>query len=179
MRAELTRAEVMAALPPTLSNPLSWSPMRAAQSCKIILTVVLSAVALVGCEDEDTATRIGAKPDVTAGTDATVPGDTALTDAATDDSTAGNDASDSADPADLAGGPDTGQTDAGQTDAGQTDAVSGSDVASCEGPDGCWSCDPTTSLQILNQCNDLVSVPFDNKARLPLLNADGTLPALP
>jgi hypothetical protein len=31
----------------------------------------------------------------------------------------------------------------------------------------------------LNHCTDATCVPFDNKARLPKLNADGSLPPRP
>lgn len=133
------------------------------------LTLLLAAV---GCGEEETAKQIGPKPDAAV---------TADTSQATDVASAGDAAGGTdAQAASDAAAPDA-VSDAGQTDdaSASTDATAGSDAVSCEGPGGCWSCAPTTSLQILNQCNDLVSVPFDNKARLPLLPADGKLPPVP
>ena len=50
----------------------------------------------------------------------------------------------------------------------------------CDGPNGCYNCKPTTPVQVLNACTDASCEPFANtKERLPLLNADGTLPPLP
>lgn len=49
----------------------------------------------------------------------------------------------------------------------------------CEGEDGCWNCEPRNEREFLNRCNDLARAVFDNRARLPLLRADGTLPPLP
>lgn len=87
---------------------------------------------------------------------------------------------------DVKGLPDTFGTDAGpdiQVDISTADTgkdSSGADVpVNCDGSGGCYACPPTTTLQFLNQCNTLSSAPFDNKARLPLLNADGSLPPLP
>jgi len=48
----------------------------------------------------------------------------------------------------------------------------------CEGPEGCYSCEPKETLQYLNHCTDSECEPFDNATRLPLLK-DGKLPALP
>ncbi len=64
---------------------------------------------------------------------------------------------------------DTG--DPGTGDTGGTDA--------CLGPDGCFSCPPNDPDELLNACSDATCEPFANKDRLPLLNADGTLPPLP
>jgi len=48
-----------------------------------------------------------------------------------------------------------------------------------ETDEGCWIC-PEESVQFLNQCTDSQCSPFVNdKAHLPLLNDDGTLPDLP
>jgi len=45
--------------------------------------------------------------------------------------------------------------------------------------DGCWTC-PEETLQYLNQCTNSQCSPFVNdKAHLPLLNDDGSLPDLP
>lgn len=49
---------------------------------------------------------------------------------------------------------------------------------SCEGPKGCYSCDPQESTHYLNHCTESECEPFDNAARLPLLE-DGKLPPLP
>ena len=74
-------------------------------------------------------------------------------------------------------GPDI-QVDIAAGDTGKDSG--GSDVqVNCAGPNGCYACPPSTLLQFLNQCNTLSSASFDNKARLPLLNADGSLPPLP
>ena len=48
------------------------------------------------------------------------------------------------------------------------------------GKDGCFNCPKDGVLeQWLNRCSDSDTVPFNNKARLPLLKADGSRPALP
>lgn len=82
--------------------------------------------------------------------------------------------------------PETFGTDAGsdvQSDVSSpdsaSDATAADAVVNCVGKNGCYACPPTTSLQLLNQCNSLSSAFFDNKARLPLLKADGSLPPLP
>lgn len=79
------------------------------------------------------------------------------------------------------GGP--GSSTSGETTAdtsgssGETTATSGG--VDCEGPDGCFNCAPTKPVEVLNACTDATCEPFDNKARLPLLRGDGTLPPLP
>ena len=84
----------------------------------------------------------------------------------------------------------TGTTTGDPTDGDTTTTTTGDpptttqgttgDPAECETPDGCWSCTPTTHKQHLNACTDAVCEPFPNtKDRLPLLEADGTLPPLP
>jgi hypothetical protein len=48
------------------------------------------------------------------------------------------------------------------------------------GEDGCFNCPKNADeQQWLNRCADSDCVPFDNQARLPLLNEDGSLPELP
>lgn len=48
------------------------------------------------------------------------------------------------------------------------------------GADGCFNCpENKKTVQWLNRCSDSDCEPFDNKARLPLLNEDGSLPDLP
>ena len=48
------------------------------------------------------------------------------------------------------------------------------------GPDGiaCYACAPQTGEEILNACGD-GCIPFDNRARVPKLSADGGVPPLP
>jgi hypothetical protein len=48
------------------------------------------------------------------------------------------------------------------------------------GEDGCFNCPRNREAeQWLNRCVESDCEPFDNKARLPLLNEDGSLPELP
>jgi len=48
------------------------------------------------------------------------------------------------------------------------------------GADGCFNCPKNGEVeQWLNRCVDSDCEPFDNAERLPLLEADGSLPALP
>ena len=48
------------------------------------------------------------------------------------------------------------------------------------GEDDCFNCPKNGEVeQWLNRCVESECVPFDNAARLPLLEADGTLPDLP
>ena len=50
----------------------------------------------------------------------------------------------------------------------------------CEGPEGCWSCAPTTPVQVLNVCTDATCEVFPITVdRLPLLERDGSLPPIP
>jgi len=69
--------------------------------------------------------------------------------------------------------------DAGDVDGGAPIDAGAPDAGSCLGTGGCWSCAPTTQVQFLNACTGAGCSPFDNRARLPLLNPDGTLPPLP
>jgi hypothetical protein len=49
-----------------------------------------------------------------------------------------------------------------------------------KGVDGCFNCPQDKQLeQWLNRCVESDCVPFDNKARLPKLKADGSVPPLP
>lgn len=80
--------------------------------------------------------------------------------------------------ADLGLDASTEPTDAGPVDANVSDAEV-ADGGSCLGADDCWSCAPTLPAHFLNGCTSAECSPFDNAARLPLLNADGTLPPLP
>ncbi|APR83760.1 Hypothetical protein A7982_09109 [Minicystis rosea] len=48
----------------------------------------------------------------------------------------------------------------------------------CDGPNGCFSCSPTKTVEFLNACTDAQCSPFDNVARLPLYN-NGNLPSVP
>ena len=81
-------------------------------------------------------------------------------------------------PAD-AGNPQADATTPAQGDA-SADASSdaGTDAARDAGEPDCYA-QPATSAQILNQCTSRGCTPFDNRARLPLLAADGGLPPLP
>lgn len=50
----------------------------------------------------------------------------------------------------------------------------------CVGDQGCFSCEPATSVELLNACTDAGCQPFQNTPeRLPLLEPDGSLPPLP
>ncbi len=59
----------------------------------------------------------------------------------------------------------------------QSDAAQ--DITTCEYDGGCYPCAPSTMDQWLNACTTASCIPFDNKARLPLLQQNGTLPPLP
>jgi len=50
----------------------------------------------------------------------------------------------------------------------------------CVGPDGCWVCEAVEVEQVLNQCTEATCEPFANTSeRLPLMQADGSLPLIP
>jgi hypothetical protein len=50
----------------------------------------------------------------------------------------------------------------------------------CQGPDGCFACEPTNATELSNACTDASCEPFANTPeRLPLLERDGSLPPLP
>jgi hypothetical protein len=67
-------------------------------------------------------------------------------------------------------------TDSPSVDAG---ADAGAADASCVSDGGCYACPPTAPEQFLNRCNTAACAPFDNRARLTRLLADGGLPPLP
>jgi hypothetical protein len=70
-----------------------------------------------------------------------------------------------------------GDTGDGDGDPGDGDGDTGDE---CIGPDGCFACEPTNSIQITNACTDATCEAFENtQARLPLLERDGSLPPLP
>lgn len=77
-------------------------------------------------------------------------------------------------------GPDVGTepTDGSPVDANLADGEV-ADGGSCLGARDCWSCALTLTRHFLNGCTSAECSPFDNAARLPLLNADGSLPPLP
>jgi hypothetical protein len=66
----------------------------------------------------------------------------------------------------------------GDTDDATDDASDTGDA--CQGPDGCFDCEPTDSIELTNACTDATCEPFANTPeRLPLLQRDGELPPLP
>lgn len=65
---------------------------------------------------------------------------------------------------------------AAEPDAGDVDA---NVDPSCQGADGCFTCEATRSVDILNACTDGTCAPFDNAARLPLYVTGQPLPAVP
>jgi hypothetical protein len=134
-------------------------------------TALTLALSLAACGDDvedtppdggsplrDLGGDVDGRTSVDAGVDADTPVD------------AGVDADTPVDAGDAEGGA---PLDAGDVDAGTPDA------GSCTGAGGCWSCAPTTRVEFLNACTSAGCSPFDNRARLPLLNPDGTLPPLP
>ncbi|MBC8067641.1 MAG: hypothetical protein IAG13_04845 [Deltaproteobacteria bacterium] len=105
-------------------------------------------------------------------------------DAPTDISTTGDDSS-GTNPQTSLTTLDTTVTDADTTIGESSSGESGTDDTTttggpeCLGENDCWQCDPNSSTQLLNQCTDAECSPFDNVARLPLLERDGSLPPLP
>jgi hypothetical protein len=61
------------------------------------------------------------------------------------------------------------------SDAGDVDA---NVDPSCQGAEGCFKCEATRSIDILNSCTDGTCTPFDN-TRLPLYVAGQPLPPIP
>jgi len=61
---------------------------------------------------------------------------------------------------------------------GSSGGSAGKNSESCDGPEGCYSCEPSSTVQYLNRCTESECEPFNNKERLPLL-VDGKLPDLP
>jgi hypothetical protein len=123
--------------------------------------ISLFMLALVGCpaQSEDVPTDLSTTGDETTGT-ATIT--TSVTSVDTTATTAPE--TTVADSTDTTDGPDDTTTTGGPE---------------CFGEDDCWNCAPTNTNQLLNHCTDAECSPFDNVARLPLLNRDGTLPPLP
>lgn len=92
---------------------------------------------------------------------------------------------------DEGGAPSTSGGKGGTGGTSVSDAGSGNEgggdnppIPECDKPetgkDGCFNCPKDKDLeQWLNRCTDGDCVPFDNKARLPKLKADGTVPPLP
>jgi hypothetical protein len=54
-----------------------------------------------------------------------------------------------------------------------------SGTAGCEGPDGCYSCEPVLPEEFLNACTDSECVPYDNAQLQGLLLEDGSVPPVP
>lgn len=79
------------------------------------------------------------------------------------------------------GGKGGNASDAGSGNEGGGD---NSPIPECDKPetgaDGCFNCPKDKDVeQWLNRCVDSDCVPFNNEARLPKLQADGTVPPLP
>ena len=73
----------------------------------------------------------------------------------------------------------TGTTEAASTSTAMP-TTGGDTDASCDGPEGCYACEPGEPAQVLNHCTDAACQPFPNTSqRLPLLRMDGTLPPVP
>jgi hypothetical protein len=72
-----------------------------------------------------------------------------------------------------AAGPDAGGP------LGAQSTVDAAPAVSCQGDNGCYSCAPKTDVDFFNACTDGHCVPFDNRARLTNLAADGSLRPLP
>jgi hypothetical protein len=70
------------------------------------------------------------------------------------------------------------ETDASASADADASAIDASEAARDAGEPDCYA-QPQTSAQLLNQCTTRGCVPFDNRGRLPLLYADGGVPALP
>lgn len=98
----------------------------------------------------------------------------------------GNQATDSGIPTVDTGGKDSNTaTDSGVGDSTTTDTGPGTDAADTTPWDAasgtCFGGTPKSNLEFLNKCPDpsVTCQPFDNKARCPKINPDGTLPPLP
>ncbi len=131
----------------------------------LALTLIVSLAALVGgCPGPEEVPPDAARPDRDADLDAAIVADSGPGDAGTD-----------------AFSPDAFTFDAPGLDAYVDDAPSSEpDAFDCDDPTGCYRCTPTTSDQFLDRCTSASCEPFENsRTRLPLLNADGTLPPLP
>lgn len=119
----------------------------------------LSGVGLAGCPGPEEIPPDAARPARDAAIDAATPSDAGPSDAEQD----------------------AFSPDAFELDAPGLDAFSASpDALDCVAPEGCFRCAPTTSDEFLDRCTTASCEPFVNdRTRLPLLNADGTLPPLP
>lgn len=155
--------------------------MKATHTIRILAAVLLVGnFAACGGDNEEVGPPDTALPDTSTDT-----GDTGTPDA---DDTGTPDTSDTGTPdaADTTDTTDTNTTDVTDVgDTGSPDVVDTGDTSAdtepevCDDPSGCWACTPTNQNQLLNGCTDVAGVRFDNAARLPLLNDDGTLPPLP
>lgn len=62
-------------------------------------------------------------------------------------------------------------------------STEGGEAASCDDYDPasgkCYPCAPQNDPQFLNACTGSLCVPFDDKARVPRFNPDGSLPTVP
>lgn len=70
----------------------------------------------------------------------------------------------------------TGGSTSASTSASSTTSTG---TGGCEGPDGCFSCEPTTQVEYLNACTDAECVPYDNAQLEGLLLEDGSVPPVP
>lgn len=147
---------------------------------------LLAVLALAACNNTPEAAPVDSGPllrDIVAAdapADATTPVDVpadvpAPTDAqAPTDVPAPTDAQDAAAPGDI---PDVSTlADVPTPDAA---ADGGAPDASCVADGGCYACPPTAPEHFLNRCTTAACAPFDNRARLTRLLADGGLPPLP
>ncbi len=67
-------------------------------------------------------------------------------------------------------------TSASSTSASSTTSTG---TGGCEGPDGCFSCEPIAQVDFLNACTDAACVPYDNAQLEGLLLEDGSVPPVP
>jgi hypothetical protein len=141
------------------------------------LSAVLVLAAAQGCGDDSSDNPT--PPDVTTGGSNTTAGNT---------SRAGTTGKGGSNTAGKAGTTDGGFGNEGGSSAsvgGGNEGGSGEPpLPACElpelGANGCFNCPEDGEVeQWLNRCVDGDCEPFDNKTRVPLLNADGSLPDLP
>lgn len=76
----------------------------------------------------------------------------------------------------IEAGTSTSGSSGGAGDGGDVDA---NVDPSCLSGEGCFTCEPTRSIDLLNACTDGQCAPFDNAARLPLYAANQPLPPVP
>jgi hypothetical protein len=69
--------------------------------------------------------------------------------------------------------------DASHAADGADGADAALDACASDANGGCYACPPTTATQLQNACTNATCVPFDDRARLTRLLADGGLPPLP